>query len=204
MRIRFVVALSLLVSAAANGQSRDTIVRAVTAPIHAGVATVKEELSIGVADGDEHYMIGQVTDIAVGNKGEIYVYDRTVPTIRLYDAAGKFVKNIGRKGRGPGEYQSGSALAVAANGNLLMWDPGNARINVYSATGDIVGHWPTPSSGSESAFGLNLMTVDDAGNVRIARTLFSRDRASGASPFRPIFARFNADGSVKDTVELPA
>jgi hypothetical protein len=80
----------------------DTIVRFAQRPIHPGVSTLVEELSIGVADGAEEYMLGEIADIALGADGSIYAFDRQVPAIRQYDARGKFVRTIGRRGQGPG------------------------------------------------------------------------------------------------------
>src|SRR5688572_11404822 len=54
-------------------QQADTVVRVAGAPRHAGIATLVEEISIGVVDGAEEYTFGDVTDVAVGKDGSIYV-----------------------------------------------------------------------------------------------------------------------------------
>jgi hypothetical protein len=180
-------------------QRADTVVRLTNRPVHAGIATLQREISIGVADGDENYMLGSIADIAVGPSGSIYVWDGTVPAIRMYDAAGKYLKTIGRRGSGPGEYQAGAAIAVAKTGNLLMWDPGNARINVYTATGDVVATWPTLSGGSGSAMGHGLLMIDTAGFTHI----LTFARAPGATTHHAAWIRFRPDGSLKDTLFAP-
>ena len=182
-------------------QRADTVVRRATAPVHAGVASLQREISIGIADGDEHYILGAINDIAVGANGAIYVWDRSVPAIRMYDAAGKYVRTIGAKGRGPGEYQSGSAIAIGRNGNLLQWDPGNARINNYSMSGDVLDSWPT-RGGSGTAIGRRLMTVDTAGNAYVQVTIFNRS-APEPRPRRG-WLHFGSDGSLRDTLFPPA
>src|SRR5512138_254352 len=106
--------------ASAQGNPADTVVRASQRPLHPGVATLVEELSIGVADGAEEYMLGEIADIALGRDGSIYALDRQVPAVRHYDAQGKFIRNIGRKGAGPGEFRSVSGIAMTRDGRLLL------------------------------------------------------------------------------------
>ena len=56
----------LLVSACdLAAQRADTIVKTANRPVHSGVATLRREISIGVSDGDEKYMMGAIADVAV-------------------------------------------------------------------------------------------------------------------------------------------
>ena len=180
----------------------DTVVRMVAEPVHRGVATLVEELSIGVADGAEEYMLGEVADLALAPDGSLYVFDRQVPVIRHYDAQGKFLRNVGRSGQGPGEYRSSSGIAVTRDGRLLLWDTVNWRINVYSAGGDFVEQWTTPSgmSGGGTAGYSRALLVDTAGLVVTRKTILNiRDIAN-----RPtIWIRYRPDGTLVDTLFPP-
>jgi hypothetical protein len=180
----------------------DTIVRAAQQPRHPGVATLVEELSIGVADGAEEYMLGEIADIALARGGSIYVFDRQVPAIRHYDAQGKFLRTIGRRGEGPGEYRSTSGLATMPDGRLLLWDTGNWRINVYSANGDVLTQWTTPSgtAGGSVATYSRAILVDTSGLVITRKTIFDR----GDIMNRPtVWLRYRADGTPIDTMQAP-
>jgi hypothetical protein len=181
----------------------DTVVRVAQQPRHPGVATLIEEQSIGVADGAEEYMLGEISDIALGRDGSLYVFDRQVPTIRQYDAQGKFLRTIGRRGAGPGEYRSASGLAAMPDGRLLLWDTGNWRINVYSAKGDVLTQWTTPSgmSGGGTAMYSRAIMVDTSGWVITRKTIFDvRDIMN-----RPtIWLRYRPDGTPMDTIHAPA
>lgn len=188
--------ITLLLALAPVAQS-DTVVRVENRPLHPGVATLVEELSIGVADGPEHFMLGDIADIGIGRDGSIYAIDRQVPTIRHYDASGKYLGSIGRKGQGPGEYMSVSGLAIARDGQVLLWDTGTWRVNVYSASGDNVTQWSTPASGT-AQFSRAIM-VDTAGRVITRKNIFSRNPAD-----RPIvWIRYRPDGSLIDTLSAP-
>lgn len=188
-------------SAASTAAHRDTVVRVAGAPVHARQGTLVEELSIGVVDGAEEYLFGEVADIAVSNDGSLFVLDRKVPIIRQFDPAGKFVRNIGRFGSGPGEYRSVSGLAVMKDGRLLLWDTGNWRVNVYSPTGQFITQWLTPSgSANSTATYARAIMVDTSGAVWCRGSVTTRG-AAGVSR-RNVWLRVDA-GGVRDTVELP-
>jgi len=187
--------------AGAQGATRDTVVRNADRPMHPGIATLVEELSIGVADGAEEYIFGDIADVALGRDGSLYVFDRQVPIVRHYDASGKFLRNIGRAGSGPGEYRSASGIATTPDGRLLVWDTGNWRINVYSANGDVLTQWTTPSgmSGSGTAQFSRAIFVDTAGIVTTRKMIFDRNPEN-----RPtIWVRFRPDGTPADTIHEP-
>jgi hypothetical protein len=201
--IRPVVALCLTATRL-DAQRGDTVVRMASSAAHAGVAELQRELAVGVADGDPNFMIGAINDIVVAGNGTMYVLDRSVPVIRAYDAAGKFVKNIGRRGRGPGEFQYAAGMAIGRNGNLLVWDPGNARINVYTAAGDVVTSWST-LSGSSTSSGRRLVMTDTSGTTYVHTFIWGR-RPTGDGPALPSrgWMRFAPDGKLRDTVYAPA
>src|SRR5690348_1053195 len=64
--------------------------------------TLVEELRIGAAETDAT-TFADVRGIAVATNGQIYVLEYRTQEIRAFDAKGKFIKNIARRGGGPGE-----------------------------------------------------------------------------------------------------
>lgn len=80
-----------------------------------------EELRIGDLEGDDEYIFGSINDIAIGTNGEIIVADGQVPVVRMYDKDGTFVRNIGREGRGPGEYQVLGGLRTTSDDKIVIW-----------------------------------------------------------------------------------
>ena len=92
-----------------------------------------EDLRIGVLEGEPAYMFGNVSDLAVGRDLSLYILDGT--GIRQYDRQGRFVRQIGGRGQGPGEYGSIQGIEVLPDGRLAIWDIGHRRIIVYSAEG---------------------------------------------------------------------
>lgn len=127
--------------------TRDTVgdtivVHTNSGSVWGGPATLVEEARIGVFDGPEEYMFGDIAGLAVDRDGDIYVYDRQVPVLRKYGPDGSYLGDLGREGGGPGEYKnSDGGLAVLPDGRLALRDPGNARIQLYTTDGEPAGSW---------------------------------------------------------------
>ncbi len=106
-----------------------------------GAARLVEEVTIGVESGAEEYMFGRIGDI-YANDQAIFVVDRDVPAVRMYDAAGEYVRDIGRSGQGPGEYTRPIQVAAASDGRVFVVDNRTRRINVFDAAGAPIGAYP--------------------------------------------------------------
>ncbi len=78
------------------------------------------DLTIGGEDVDENYMFTRVSDIEVDEEGNIYVLDSRECRIQIYDKDGKYLKTIGRKGEGPGEFQRAGRTALSTKGKLYV------------------------------------------------------------------------------------
>jgi len=118
------------------------VVRTVSGSMWGDTANLIPEMRIGVLDGADEYMLGEVRSLAVSDSGEIYLMDSQVPALRKYSAEGEFVATFGREGGGPGEYKNpDGGLAVLPDGRVVLRDPGNNRFSVYSADGVYVDGW---------------------------------------------------------------
>jgi len=90
-----------------------------------------QEIQIGKLDGQEEYLFVYISDVAVNGKGDIYVADRQLNEVREYDREGRYLLTIGRKGQGPGEFQSIRTLSVNKQNDLFVYDNGLGRISIY-------------------------------------------------------------------------
>ena len=54
---------------------------------------------------------------------------------------GKFVKAWGRKGTGPGEFDTPHSLAMDSRGRLFVADRANSRIQIFDADGKFLDEW---------------------------------------------------------------
>ena len=94
-----------------------------------------EDLSIGEVEGDENYMFGTSITFNTDEDGNFYVSDSDNNRILKYDAKGKYLLTIGRKGQGPGEFQSLSVPRFDKDKNLYVADPINNRISFFDKNG---------------------------------------------------------------------
>jgi len=113
-----------------------TVVKNPKEPIYdEGLISLKEDLSIGVDEGDENYMFSYPFDIDSDSHGNIYVLDFTEMTIKKYDNQGIFQKNLSRKGQGPGEFERPYGFCVSAQDLIYVADSGERKIEVLNSDG---------------------------------------------------------------------
>jgi hypothetical protein len=155
-----------------------------------------EELRIGVLEGDDNYIFGSVGNVAVANDGTMYVLDSPGPRLRMYDAKGKFVRQVGRAGAGPGEHRGIVGMAFTKQGELAVWDVELDRVTIYSGKGDFVRSFTHQGN----YFGGDDFRVDTAGNFWIynARTIPGPREASAG-----YYARVSPAGAILDTLWIP-
>ena len=67
---------------------------------------------------------------AVDNDGNVYIANKGECTIYMFNTSGDTVKTIGRRGRGPGEFESISSIEVSGNG-LIVYDANLIRLQVF-------------------------------------------------------------------------
>lgn len=100
---------------------------------------LEEDLSIGVEEGDEKYMLNMPQDIQVTDDGTIYIMDWGDTCIKAYDSEGQYLRTVGREGVGPGEFSTPVYMDISADGKIFLMDGRNQRIVVFSTDGDYLG-----------------------------------------------------------------
>ncbi|MFC1563401.1 NHL repeat-containing protein [candidate division KSB1 bacterium] len=112
-----------------------------TAPFWGETPKVKLEFvqKIGVLEGnDENYILYNPCDVIKDGEGNIYVLDSGNNRIQKYDNAGKFVKTIGSKGQGPGEFDRTRDFQLDSSNNIVVGDYGNNRFQIFSLEGEFI------------------------------------------------------------------
>jgi hypothetical protein len=98
----------------------------------------KEELSIGVIEGEENYMFGSRVEFNVDKEGNFYVSDFDNHRTQKYDPQGKYLLTIGRKGQGPGEFESLSRVQFNKESNFYIPDRISKRISFFNRSGKLL------------------------------------------------------------------
>src|SRR5215471_1372551 len=98
----------------------------------------------GVA-GTTHDTFNAPSDILVAPNGDIFVADGhggdTNARIVKFNKDGKFLKEWGKKGKGPGEFDVPHNLAMDSAGRLFVADRANNRVQVFDQEGNYLLEW---------------------------------------------------------------
>lgn len=137
--------------------------------------------------------------IAVGADGSVYVGDQGSHAVQVFDAQGRFQRDIGSAGTKPGQLTGVGALALAGDGTLLVADGAN-RIDRFATDGSLLGSFGSSGTqvgqfrfgggrGNDAGAGGGLAAsgqtvyVADSGNDRLQR--FTLDGERGAEIVAP-------------------
>ena len=111
----------------------------------------EEVYRVGVLDGESWEMFAQVGRVAFDAEGNLYVFDGTSSPTRfggmtlmragdvrvlVFDAAGRFVREFGSSGRGPGEFNQPMGFAVLRDGTVVVSDVGHRAYQLFDASGE--------------------------------------------------------------------
>lgn len=102
-------------------------------PSSAGQAAAQEwtatpRVRAGAMDGPGS--LGSVFKVKMGRRGEILVAQPTVPTISVFDSTGRFLRDVGRAGGGPGEFGVLGALGWTGD-TLWVMDVSQNRLHLF-------------------------------------------------------------------------
>lgn len=110
-----------------------------------------EVYRVGVVDGESWEMFAQVGTVAFDAEGNLYVFDGTSGgmsfggmrlmrpgevRVLVFDAAGRFVREFGSSGGGPGEFNQPMGFAVLRDGTVVVSDVGHRAYQLFDASGE--------------------------------------------------------------------
>lgn len=105
------------------------------------------------------------TDIAFTPSGDFYVSDGYGNSrVVKFSAAGRYLLEWGKPGKGPGEFDIPHGITVGADGRVYVADRENNRVQVFDSTGRFIRQWTDDSFGRICAItndGGNFIAVDD-------------------------------------------
>ncbi|MGD8816494.1 MAG: 6-bladed beta-propeller [Acidobacteriota bacterium] len=169
-------------------------------PEPAGDLTVVEDLRIGLSQGPEEYLFGDIGGIVQHGDGTVSILDSQVPVIRHYDAEGTFLYDIGREGQGPGEYSEQiQGMQRLPDDSFAIWDTGNTRISIFSPAGELVESIHSPTSGYYTG---STMWVDEQGNYYLYTVDRSAPLREGEFPPR-VYIEVSPSGEQIGKIAVP-
>jgi sugar lactone lactonase YvrE len=99
----------------------------------------------GVA-GEGNDVFSGPADVVVGGNGDIFVADghvagTAIGRIVKFAKNGTFIKAWGKRGNGPGEFDTAHAMAMDSRGRIFVADRGNNRIQIFDQDGKVLAEW---------------------------------------------------------------
>jgi sugar lactone lactonase YvrE len=95
--------------------------------------------TIGDVDSDdENLAFNSPADLAVDTPGNIYIADSQNQRIQVFDPEGRYLRTVGRKGQGPGEFMSTRSIDFDGEGRFHVLDNRQRRIQVFASKGEVL------------------------------------------------------------------
>jgi 6-bladed beta-propeller len=104
-------------------------------------------LTLGTAGvaGTTPTTFNQPSDVITNASGDIFVADghgnNSNARIVKFDKNGKYIKEWGKAGSGPGEFNIPHSLAMDSKGRLFVADRGNVRLQIFNQDGGFIDQW---------------------------------------------------------------
>jgi len=98
----------------------------------------EEVFRVGVLEGETWEMFAQVTQLAFDAAGNLFVFDELGSNevrVLVFDPTGGFLREFGRSGEGPGEFNLPVGFAVLRDGTTVVRDLGHRAYQLFDATG---------------------------------------------------------------------
>ena len=155
---------------------------------------VVEEFRIGTVDGTGPDLFGRVAALEVDAAGRIYVLEMQAQELRVFERDGSYLRTIGRKGGGPGEFAEAIGMAWSPAGDLWVVDPQNNRISVIDTAGTFVT--------SHHALG-GFVFMPWPGGFDTAGVFYNYAPDLGGGDFRMLLVRFDSALNPIDSLRPP-
>jgi sugar lactone lactonase YvrE len=99
----------------------------------------------GVAGAGNDVFSGPA-DVAIAQNGDVFVADghmadTPVNRIMRFSKDGKFITAWGKRGKGPGEFDTPHSIAIDSRGRVFVADRSNGRMQIFDADGRFIDQW---------------------------------------------------------------
>ena len=134
--------------------------------------TLHEQLIIG--DDEEapsEYLFYYPEIVRTDSQGNIYVKDARRADVRVFDANGRYVTTVGKRGEGPGELREVFGMHVDGDDRVIVADRMSRRLTIFTDMGKSFatqslaedGRWiaPKPILSLDNSFVLKYVTLFD-------------------------------------------
>jgi len=105
-------------------------------PLHPDKTLIfEEEFTFKEKDETGETRLFKPGSFAVDSQDRVYIADESDMAIKVFDAQGKFLRSVGRRGSGPGEFSGIYEVVVLLDGRFLVTDFEVRRTSFFSPDG---------------------------------------------------------------------
>lgn len=98
-----------------------------------------QTLVIGKEKSDStQYLFNAIRWVRPNNQEHILVGGSASNSIRIYNAQGKFIRSMGRRGRGPGEFYELTSVDVTDDNQVVVLDRRQSRVSFFDPNGELM------------------------------------------------------------------
>lgn len=156
-------------------------------------------LRIGQAEGAENYQFVRIASVLRRPDGVIAVADAGQHLIRFYDRAGTFIRAVGGKGEGPGEFQHMASNVQVLGDSLMTYDLQLQRFSFFAGDGTLAG--TMPFAWKSPGFPRPLRRLSDGSVFVSLGPVYSPGQVKDGLSRDPVsFLRATVEGRLLDTV----
>jgi hypothetical protein len=171
--IGFVVPLPLAAQAKVQLPARDKVLAEKPAVV----------FTVGKEDGQAWEVLSGVRWVAFDASDNLYVLDGNNFRVLVFDANGKFVRSISRKGEGPGELMAPTGMTVISDGTLVVSDGGRRAYSLFKSDGTFLRN---VLYGENEGVGGRMEGLHSHPRRGIVAQIFQRNVRQPDSPAAPI------------------
>ncbi len=102
----------------------------------AAMLTASPSMEIGGGDASSGALSGVVAAVRLRD-GRVAIAEQSTSSIKLFDARGRFVRSIGRRGSGPGEFSAITRLVLLTGDTIAAYDGLRGTLSVFDTTGKL-------------------------------------------------------------------
>lgn len=102
------------------------------------VDTLSVRVTIGEMMGDSCYVFGEIASAVPTAGSGVAVLDVYGCDLSFFDSTGTFIRSIGGRGEGPGEFLLPLDFAILEDGRIAVVDLVNRRIDILSPEGELL------------------------------------------------------------------
>lgn len=102
----------------------------------------------GDTESDDEFF-GVIGAVEVDQDGNVFLLDRQLAEVKVFDSQGAYIRTIGREGEGPGEFRGPIEMFMTTEGNVGVLQMMPGKIVMLTPEGDPAGEFrlPEPEGG---------------------------------------------------------